>query len=146
MTMTDRPPPRRSGTPPPNRGGGGAQPPSRPTAAGTATGPPKASFAAAAAVLAFTLFSFWLGARAEVGIASTGREIDFNTLGYLVGCFISIWMLYLFLRADRQARSTLRYNDWPGIGARALIGWLTLCSWLGGALHLWFWAQDLTRP
>ena len=97
-------------------------------------------------MLAFALASFWLGARVEVGIASTGREVDFNTLGYVVGCFVSIWVLYLFLRSDRQARSTLRYNDWPGIGARTLMGWMTLCSWLGGALHLWFWAQDLTRP
>ncbi len=146
MAMTDRPPPRQPGSPPPIRGAVGSQRPRRPAAAGTATGPPKTSFAAAAAVLAFTLFSYWLGARAEIGIANTGREVDFNTLGYLAGCFASIWILYLFLRADRQARSTLRYNDWLGIGARALMGWMTLCSWVGGALHLWFWAQDLTRP
>ncbi|MCY4518279.1 MAG: hypothetical protein OXB99_13690 [Acidimicrobiaceae bacterium] len=146
MAMTDRPPPRRPDTPPPTRGEVGSQRPRRPAAAGAATGPPKTSFAAAAVVLAFTLCSYWLGARAEIGMANTGREVDFNTLGYLAGCFVSIWMLYLFLRADGQARSTLRYNDWPGIGARVLMGWMTLCSWVGGALHLWFWAQDLTRP
>ena len=97
-------------------------------------------------VLAFTLMSYWLGARVEVGIASTGREVDFNTLGYVVGCFVSIWVLYLFLSADRQARSTLRYNDWRPVGALTLIGVTTLCSWVAGAAHLWFWAQDLTRP
>lgn len=140
--VTDRPPPRLPGKSPVS----GPLRPQGPSATGSAFGPPKASFAAAVVVLAFTLASYWLGARVEVGIAGTGREVDFNTLGYVVGCFVSIWMLYLFSSADQQARSTLRYNDWRPVGARTLIGVTTLCSWAAGAAHLWFWAQDLTRP
>ncbi|WP_419841674.1 hypothetical protein [Candidatus Poriferisodalis sp.] len=96
-------------------------------------------------MLLCTLLSFLLGARVEYGIAATGREVDFNTLGYLIGCFVSILTLYLFLKADNKARATLRYNDWRP-SARKMVGWATFGSWVFGALHLWYWAQDLTRP
>ncbi|WP_419552434.1 hypothetical protein [Candidatus Poriferisodalis sp.] len=61
--------------------------------------------------------SFWLGSRVEVGIPDTGREVDFNTLGYIVGCFVNIGVLYRFLKADGKARATRRYSEWRLCGA-----------------------------
>ena len=113
---------------------------------GDSAGPPLASFAAVVATLIFTAVSFWIGSRAEIGILSTGREIDFNTFGYVVGCFVSIGALYLFLTADNKARATRRYSEWRFIKARTVVVWLTFGSWALGALHLLFWARDLTRP
>lgn len=104
-------------------------------------------FAACIATLIFVVISLRLGGVKLMGILSTGRDIDFNTIGYAVGCFVSILALYLFLSRDRKARETLRYTDWPGpLGARTMAVTSTLASWLVGGLHLWFWAQDLTRP
>lgn len=146
VAVTDRPPPRRGGAlGPPRRDG---PTPSRRTAAliGDSAGPPLASFAAVVATLIFTAVSFWIGSRAEIGILSTGREIDFNTFGYVVGCFVSIGALYLFLTADNKARATRRYSEWRFIKARTAVVWLTFGSWTLGALHLLFWATDLTRP
>ena len=108
--------------------------------------PPAAMFVACVMTLFFVVVALWFGDRVEIGIGGTGREVDFNTLGYVVGCFVSILTLYLFLREDRKARDKLRYNDWGWLGARTVAVWLTLASWLLGGLHLWFWAQDLTRP
>ena len=109
--------------------------------------PPAVQFAACVATLIFVVISLRLGGVKLMAILSTGRDIDFNTVGYVVGCFVSILALYLFLSRDRRARDTLRYTDWPGpVGARTLAVTLTLASWLVGGLHLWFWAQDLTRP
>ena len=99
-----------------------------------------------AATLACTALSFAIGGRAGVAILSTGRELDFNTLGYFLGCFVSIGTLYLFLTADNQARATRRYSEWRFIKARTAVVWLTLGSWMLGALHLLSWARDLTRP
>ena len=109
--------------------------------------PPVAEFAACVATLIFVAVSLRLGGVELIGVLNTGRDIDFNTIGYVAGCFVSIFVLYLFLRKDRRARDTLRYTDWPGpFGARTMAVTLTLASWLFGVLHLWFWAQDLTRP
>ena len=144
MTMTNRPPPRRPGAPPrpdvPSRTARAA------SSGGEAAGPPLATFLAVVVTLAFVLVSFWLGNRAEIGILNTGREVDFNTLGYVVGCFVSIAVLYQFLKADGKARATRRYSEWRYFGVRKVVNLLTLCSWLLGALHLLFWARDLTRP
>ncbi|WP_420626186.1 hypothetical protein [Candidatus Poriferisodalis sp.] len=98
------------------------------------------------ATLVFVAASFWLGSRVEIGILDTGREVDFNTLGYVVGCFVNIAVLYRFLKADGKARATRRYSEWRYFGAKKVVNALTLCSWLLGALHLLFWARDLTRP
>lgn len=116
------------------------------TAIGETARPPLVSFAAVVATLAFTALSFWIGSRVEVAILSTGREVDFNTLGYIVGCFVSIGALYLFLAADNKARATRRYSEWRFVKARTIVVWLTFGSWTLGALHLLFWARDLTRP
>ena len=98
------------------------------------------------ATLVFVAASFWLGSRVEIGILDTGREVDFNTLGYVVGCFVSSFVLYLFLREDIKARSTHRYSDWGLWRARTAAVWIAFLTWLGGLAHLWFWATDLTRP
>ena len=109
--------------------------------------PPLAPFLVCIAVFVFVVLALRLGEVNVSGILSTGRDIDFNTIGYGVGCFGSIGVLYWFLRDDRKARDTLRYTDWRGpISARPTAIWLTFASWIGGGLHLWFWAQDLTRP
>lgn len=149
------------GPPPPNLGGrrsaSGALPSAQtgnrpPVQAGSAPGraaarPAAVQFAACVATLIFVVISLRLGDLKLMGILSTGRDINFNTIGYVVGCFVSILALYLFLSQDRRARDTLRYTDWPGpFGARTMAVTLTLASWLVGGLHLWFWAQDLTRP
>ena len=146
VAMTDRPPPRRTSAPRPPRRGGPSAPRRHTPAIGDNAGPPLASFVAVAATLAFTVFSFWIGSRVEVAILSTGREVDFNTLGYVVGCFVSIGALYLFLTADSKARATRRYSEWRFVKARTAVVWLTFGSWTLGALHLLFWARDLTRP
>lgn len=126
--------------PPPVPGG-------KPVGALAAARPPAFEFAACVATLIFVVAALRLGGVELIGVLNTGRDIDFNTIGYVVGCFVSIFVLYLFLRRDRRARDTLRYTDWPGpFGARTMAVTLTLASWLFGVLHLWFWAQDLTRP
>ena len=144
MAMTDRPAPRRTASPPPKGGGSRRARGSGPN--GDATGPPVASFAAVAAVLAFTLVAFWLGDRVEIGILETGREIDFNTFGYAAGLFVSIFAMHRFLKADGKARATRRYSEWRLLKARSVVVWITLASWLAGVAHLLFWARDLTRP
>ncbi|WP_428118882.1 hypothetical protein [Candidatus Poriferisodalis sp.] len=98
------------------------------------------------ATLVFVAISFWLGSRVEIGILDTGREVDFNTLGYIVGCFVNIAVLYRFLKADGRARATRRYSEWRYFGARKAVNILAFGSWSLGALHLLFWARDLTRP
>lgn len=109
-------------------------------------GPPFVGFVVAVATLVFTVLSFWVGNRAEIGILSTGREIDFNAFGYAVGCFVGIAALYGFLAADNKARATRRYSEWRFVRARTAVVWLTFGSWTLGAAHLLFWAKDLTRP
>ncbi|WP_419552441.1 hypothetical protein [Candidatus Poriferisodalis sp.] len=113
---------------------------------GQDAGPPVASFAAVVVTLVFVAASFWLGDRAEIGILETGREVDFNTFGYVVGCFVNIGVLYRFLKADGKARATRRYSEWRLFSARQAVVWMTLSTWALGAAHLIFWARDLTRP
>jgi len=109
-------------------------------------GPPVFSLAALVVVVAFTVVAFWLGHRASIGILDTGRSVDFNTLGYVVGCFVSIVALFRFLRADQRARDTRMYQSWRFGNARRIALWLAVSSWTLGAVHLLFWARDLTRP
>jgi len=109
-------------------------------------GPPVFSLTALVVVVAFTAFAFWLGHRASVGILDTGRSVDFNTLGYVVGCFVSIVALFRFLRADQRARDTRMYSGWRFGSARRIALWLAVSGWALGATHLLFWARDLTRP
>ena len=112
----------------------------------SSAGPPVFSLAALGVVVAFTIGAFWLGHRASIGILDTGRSVDFNTLGYVVGCFVSIVALFRFLRADQRARDTRMYQDWRFGNARRIALWLAVSGWVLGAAHLLFWARDLTRP
>lgn len=108
--------------------------------------PPAIPTVAVLSVTALTAVCFFFGANDIAGIGSTGRSVDFNTLGYVLGCFAAIFTLYMFLVSDNKSRATLLYADWRPIGARSLVGWLTAASWMLGAFHLWFWSLDLTRP
>ena len=147
VAVTSRPPPRQGGAArPPRRAGSTSTRRTTTSLGGDGAGPPLASFAAVAATLAFTALSFWIGNRVAIGILSTGREVDFNTFGYVAGCFVSVLALYLFLTADNRARATRRYSEWHFAKARTAVVWLTFGSWALGALHLLFWAKDLTRP
>jgi len=140
----DRPPPRRSASG--SAGSSRAKGARRIPIAAAGSRPPTGWLAGAAATLGFTAVCFWIGSATVFAIGSTGREIDFNALGYFAGCFVSILMLYRFLVADNQARNTDRYSDWQVLGARRVIGWMTFAGWVLGAVHLWFWVLDLTRP
>lgn len=139
MTPADAPPSRRRAKPSLAATGAAA-------GSGSAEGPPILSFTAAIAVLAFTLVSFWLGDRVEIRILQTGREVDFNTFGWIVGCFVSIAVMHRFLKADGKARATRRYSEWRLLSARQAVVWMTVATWALGAAHLLFWAWDLTRP
>lgn len=108
--------------------------------------PPVFSLAALVTVVAFTVAAFWLGHKASIGILDTGRSVDFNTLGYVVGCFVSIVALFRFLRADQRARDTRMYQSGRIGSARRIALWLAVGGWALGAVHLLFWARDLTRP
>lgn len=108
--------------------------------------PPVAHIVGVLLVTAFTAACFPFGSWDVIGIGGTGRDVDVNTIGYASGCFVGILMLYLFLVADNKKRATLRYSDWRVVTARKAVGWLTFGSWVFGAVHLWFWALDLTRP
>lgn len=108
--------------------------------------PPVVPVIGVLAVLSFVAVCFFLGDADLMRIADTGRAIDFNTIGYVTGCFVAVLSLYVFLVSDNKARATLRYADWSPIGARSTVGYLTAASWIMGAAHMYFWALDLTRP
>ena len=120
--------------------------PAPPTGSAPRARPSAVRFGLCLAVLAVTAVSFWVGAGAEVGIGSTGREADFNTVGYVAGCFASIFVLFLLLREENRRRAGLNYDDWRPVPVRALAVWVTFAAWALGGLHLWFWVLDLTRP
>lgn len=135
-----RPPPRPGSSSIPDRPGGN-------TEAGTASShPPIIQAALCATVLLVVAACFVLGAGDLIRIGDTGRAVNYNTVGYVFGCFGGIFALYLFLVADNRSRATLRYADWRPFGARRSVGWITVASWAMGAAHLWFWALELTRP
>ena len=82
----------------------------------------------------------------ETPVPFTTKEFTRNTYGYLMGSFLCIPPLAAFLRSDSRARATLRYTDWPVLSARRAVTWITVASWTLGAVHLFFWAAELTRP
>lgn len=80
-----------------------------------------------------------------VSIPWTSKDFTQNSLGYVTGSFISIFLLSVFLYRDNQARATLRYSDWSLVSPRRIVPWVTCISWILAAVHLFFWAMDLTR-
>ena len=67
-----------------------------------------------------------------------------NLVGFLTGSVLGIANLTVFLVLDNKARATNMYSDWRP-SPRRVVPYLALTSWMIGACHIFFWAQDLTR-
>lgn len=108
------------------------------------TKPPLVLFVLSVFVLLITLAIFVVPYQ-TVSIPWTSKDFTQNSLGYVTGSFISIFLLSVFLYRDNQARATLRYSDWSLLSPRRIVPWITCVSWILAVVHLFFWTLDLTR-
>ena len=67
-----------------------------------------------------------------------------NLVGFLTGSVLGIANLTVFLVLDNKARATNMYSDLTP-SPRRVVPYLALTSWMIGACHIFFWAQELTR-
>ncbi len=82
----------------------------------------------------------------DFGLPFIDRSGDRNTVGFLSGSVLGLFLLGAFLIQDNERRSTMRYSDWSFISPRVVAPYITLATWTLGISHMFFWAKDLTRP
>jgi hypothetical protein len=107
----------------------------------TGTGPPVFWYASAVLILLASLDLSFRGSPL-LGGALSGPSA--NLVGFLTGSVLGIANLAVFLVLDNKARATNMYSDWTP-SPRKVVPYLALTSWVIGACHIFFWAQDLTR-
>ncbi len=110
----------------------------------TVTRPPALLFSITCLLLLITLVLFRADGL-DFGLPFTDRSGDRNTVGFLVGSVLGTAMLGAFLIQDNVRRATMRYSDWSFLSPRAFAPYITGATWALGVLHMFFWAQDLTR-
>ena len=107
----------------------------------TGTGPPVVWYASAALILLASLDLLFRGSPL-LGGALSGPSA--NLVGFLIGSVLGIANLAVFLVLDNKSRATNMYSDWTP-SPRRVVPYLALTSWMIGACHIFFWAQELTR-
>lgn len=85
---------------------------------------------AAATAVAFALFFF------ESGF--------FNAAGFLAGSLLGPVLLGWFFADDNARRAAGHYSDWV-LPVRHLAPAVCALGWLFGVVHVYFFAQELTR-